>query len=116
MYGNSYAATDVCILPFREGLHPKNTSFLAVLAQGTFIVTTSFRQQGFDEHNNVCYIRPDDVADMTETAGRYAGRKMSSPPLSHHSWPSIAERHISLYNNLLSRFCERKSNICAVYT
>ena len=46
--GRILAAADAVVLPFRDGGGIWNTSIHASLAQGTFVLTTSREQHGYD--------------------------------------------------------------------
>ncbi|MGH9403298.1 MAG: glycosyltransferase [Terriglobia bacterium] len=107
------AAADVCILPFRDGLHPKSTSFLAAKAQGTYIVTTSRQKTGLDESCNVYYASPGNVDAMEAGVARRTGRRPPRSPAPENGWHSVAEQHVSLYSNLLARSRVREGNACS---
>src|SRR6266567_269494 len=62
--GRILAACDAIVLPFQDGGGIWNTSIHAAVKQGTFVLTTSRDQHGYDASSNVYYARPNDVADM----------------------------------------------------
>lgn len=108
------AMADVCILPFRGGLHPKSTSFLAATAQGTYVVTTSRERAGLDESTNVYFVAPGDIGGMVDGVLQRAARRGDESTRLEQGWPFVAEQHIALYNRLMARPVARESNACSV--
>ena len=102
------AASDACVLPFKEGVQPKNSSFLAAIAQGTLVITTSSERSGLDDGANVYYALPGDVEGMAAAARKYGGRKGSRDAAGIQTWSAIVEKHICLYADLLkTRLAEK---------
>lgn len=95
------AASDACLLPFRGGLHPKNTSFLAAAAQGAYVVTTDRDRTGYSEQENVHYSRPGDVIGMADAISLARQRPRRLGHGNSASWGLIAHKHIELYERLL---------------
>ncbi len=108
------AASDVCVLPYRDGASPRRGSLLAALAQGVPVVTTTPAPGVYDGlpavrdgevarcvspgdaravADAVRAIRDDDaLADRLRTgATAYA---------AHFAWPAIAARTLALYDSL----------------
>lgn len=98
--GRLLAAADTIILPFRDGGGSWNTSLQAATQQGTFVLTTSHTQRGYDKQNNVYYAQPDDVAEM-QRALDYAGHRIDAKQSS--GWEGIAQEHLDLYSKIVSR-------------
>ncbi len=97
------ALSDVCLLPFRPGVHPKSTSFLAARAQGVFVLTTSTERTGYSAEENVYYTRPGDVESMVEAIKTHAGKRIQPGAMAKQpSWKEIAQRHQELYVDLIS--------------
>ncbi len=94
--GRVLAAADAVVLPFRAGGGIWNTSIKAAALQGTFVLTTSNEQRGYDEAQNVYYARPRDVGAMRTALDRYLGHRSSHPP-ADIGWAEIAERHLQVY-------------------
>lgn len=97
------AMSDAAILPFRKGLHPKSTTFLAARAQGVFTITTSTGSTGYSDEENVYYARPGDIEAMADAVCRYAGKRLPSrnvrkPP----DWTNIADRYREVFRDLVS--------------
>jgi glycosyltransferase involved in cell wall biosynthesis len=100
---NYLAMSDACILPFRSGVHPKSTTFLAARSQGVFTLTTSADGTGYSEEENVFYSRPGDVEAMTDAVCRYGGRKLGSDATCQlPTWEGVAELHRKLFCDLTS--------------
>ena len=98
------AAADAAVFPFREGGGKWNTSLQGALAQGTFVVTTSREQHGYDATDNIYYARPDDVADMRQALNAHSGqRAIRTKPRQWVDWDTIADDHLSLYESVRKR-------------
>lgn len=97
---NHLAASDVCILPFVDGVGPKSGTFLAAVTQGVFTITTSADGHGLDKFENVYYTAPGDAQDMANAAQRYAGRKGPGRSTRLDDWLKIASMHIDFYQSL----------------
>lgn len=79
-----------------------NTSIQAALKQGTFVLTTSRDQHGYDCSSNAYYAQPDDVADMNCALRTHIGERkdeIDNDPASE--WEAIAEAHRALYASVL---------------
>ncbi len=101
--GRILAAADAVLLPFRDGGGMWNTSIRAAISQGTFVLTTSREQHGYDSIDNAYYARPDDVADMRNALHRYVGTRSDAASIDLHSnWDSIAQAHVALYQTVAS--------------
>ncbi len=108
------AASDVCILPYRDGASPRRGSLLAALAQGIPVVTTTPATGAYDGlptfrdgevarcvpagdaravAEAVQAIRRDDAlaARLRVGAAAYAAR---------YTWPAIAAQTLALYKTL----------------
>ncbi|HID86255.1 MAG TPA: glycosyltransferase [Anaerolineae bacterium] len=107
-------ASDLCVLPYRDGASFRRGSFMAALAHGLPIVTTEPRTQGREprlvDGENVALVPPDDPAAL---AGAIA-RLMAAPHLRRRlgegaralarffSWDRIARQTLQLYQELVS--------------
>lgn len=100
--GRLLAAADAVVLPFRDGGGEWNTSIHAVVTQGTFLLTTSHEQRGYDPSGNVYFARPNDLADMRHALRTFIGKKLSVPDNNPASdWEAIAAAHKRLYESVL---------------
>ena len=68
------AVADAVILPFRAGGGEWNTTIHAAVLQGTFVLTTSSTERGYDETHNVYYAEPDNLTEMRSALDTYARR------------------------------------------
>ena len=93
------ASVDAVILPFRGGGGVWNTSIHGVIAQGTFLLTTSRECHGYDSVRNLYFATPDDVDDMRQALETFAGHRQP-PPSPETCWKDIAEEHIRLYRKI----------------
>jgi glycosyltransferase involved in cell wall biosynthesis len=92
------ASSDAVVLPFRDGGGLWNTSLHAALVQGTFVLSTSRDEHGYDRSRNLYFARPGDVSEMREALRKYVGERMSNQSLrSDGGWEAIARAHVSVY-------------------
>jgi len=96
------AISDVCLLPFREGVGPKSGTFLASTTQGILTITTSLERRGYVESENAYYVAPGNIPEMADAAQRYGGRRTDGTGNPKDLWLQIAQRHIDFYRQLLS--------------
>lgn len=122
-------ASDICVLPYRDGASYRRGTFMAALAHGMVIVTTEAKGGGekmgradaakpgepslpaIRDGENVLLVPPDDPLAIAAAIRRLA----ESPELSAHlregarrtgeffTWDRIADAHLELYRNLLVR-------------
>jgi glycosyltransferase involved in cell wall biosynthesis len=100
--GRLLAAAEAVLLPFRDGSGSWNTSVHAAVIQGSFVLTTSREQHGYDTLRNVYYARPDDVADMGLALRTHVGSR--SPEIANDpasEWEAIADAHRSFYASVV---------------
>jgi glycosyltransferase involved in cell wall biosynthesis len=96
--GQILAAADAVILPFQNGGGLWNTSIRSAVAQGTFVLTTSRENRGYDSSENVYYAAPDNLDEMREVLPKFIGnRSHESVPDPNCEWDSIASAHLSLF-------------------
>lgn len=93
------AAADAVVLPFRQGGGSWNTSIKAAILQGTFVLTTSTEERGFDAARNVYYARPGDIRELRQALSEHLGRRNRdpAPTAAGETWEEIAQRHHELY-------------------
>jgi len=101
--GAVLAAADAAVFPFASGVAFRNTSFLAARAQGTFVLTTSRKRHGYSAGENVFYATPDNVPEMRQALGSYAGQRLMQAN-DVGDWPHIARQHLAFYQELLCGF------------
>jgi glycosyltransferase involved in cell wall biosynthesis len=94
------AAADAAVFPFREGGGRWNSSLHGAMAQGTFIVTTSQEQRGYEAAENIYYAVPGAVSEMRQALAQYGGSKIVGQ--AAYEWADIAARHIQIYKTRLA--------------
>lgn len=97
---NLIALADAVVLPFTEGGGVWNTSALAVQNQGTFLMTTSQKKQGYVSEENTFYVAPGDLKSLREGLCTYMGRKSNGEGYGQAIWTRQVDDHISLYRKL----------------
>lgn len=93
-------SADAVVLPYLEGAGSWNTSLHAAMLQGSFVLTTSLSQIGYDNENNIFYAAPDDIPSMREALLQYCGVRKDVKAIED-PWTKIAIDHIKLYNQIL---------------
>jgi glycosyltransferase involved in cell wall biosynthesis len=109
-------ASDICVLPYRDGASFRRGSFMAALAHGLPIVTTMANSPSYILHSpfsprlrdgeNVLLVPPDDAAALAEAIAHLAdtpelrqrlgqGAKEMSKAFG---WDSIAEKTLEVYH------------------
>jgi len=101
--GRIIAAADAVVLPFETGGGFWNTSLQAALVQGTFVLTTSREELGYDPARNIHYSDPGDLAGMSMALKTYAGRQLPEAQAVHAAtWDEIAQAHLDFYGRFLA--------------
>jgi glycosyltransferase involved in cell wall biosynthesis len=89
---------DAVVLPFRDGGGLWNTSIHGAVLQGSFVVTTSVCDRGYDKERNIYWSKIDDVKDMKAAMTRYMGNRLPHNSLPDSvGWKDIALEHIYRY-------------------
>jgi glycosyltransferase involved in cell wall biosynthesis len=110
-------ASDICVLPYREGASFRRGSFMAALVHGLPIVTTAPNVQhssslpSLRDEENVLLVPPDDAATLAEAVARLADspelRKRLGQGAKEMSkafgWDSIAEKTLEVYRAIRLR-------------
>ncbi len=105
------AASDICVLPFRDGASPRRTSLLAALAQGIPVVTTTPQHGIYDglpaltDGDHALFVPPDDSTALAaairrvQTDGSLAARLRvgARAYAAQFTWDAIARQHLALY-------------------
>lgn len=108
------AASDVCVLPYRDGASPRRGSLLAALAQGIPVVTTTPVPGAYDgvpalEDGEVARCVPAGDAGAVADAARAIRRDDALAArlrtgavayAAHFAWPAIAAQTLALYETL----------------
>jgi len=104
----SFAAADICVLPYRDGASFRRGSFMAALAHGMPTVTTN-PQVALPElvhGENVWLVPPRDAKALSEALARLAGddllrKRLSAGALTlskQFDWKLIAARTLEVYH------------------
>jgi glycosyltransferase involved in cell wall biosynthesis len=94
------SASDAVVLPFRDGAGAWNTTIGGAVAQGVFVLTTSYDINGYNEFSNVYYARPGNVDEMVMSIKKYYGKR-SCFNKTETEWQNIAMEHIEIYKKLV---------------
>lgn len=93
------ASADAVVLPFRDGGGEWNSSIHAAVAQGTFVLSTSRTETGYDPTRNVYLAEVENVDEMKVALTSYAGTRRNTA-MDPDEWISIADRHQAFYESL----------------
>lgn len=104
-------ASDLCVLPFRDGISMRRGSFLAAVKHGLPVVTTAPTSQPPDnliDGENVMFVSPGDVEKLADSIVRllnspetYIRMKQNTVALGQKfSWSEIAEQTLRVYQTL----------------
>jgi glycosyltransferase involved in cell wall biosynthesis len=100
--GRILSASDAVVLPFRNGVTVGNSSLHGAVAQGTFTLTTSREQHGYDPANNIYFARPEDIGDMAEALETYIGKRIPrEKDYMERLWDGISDTHIQFYTSTI---------------
>jgi glycosyltransferase involved in cell wall biosynthesis len=96
-------AADVALLPYLDGASARRGSLLACAAHGLPIVSTTPAGQEVAPYIEAVPPRAEMLADAAVAAGHDPARlRAASRALAQSvSWPSIATRHVAVYERLL---------------
>jgi glycosyltransferase involved in cell wall biosynthesis len=111
------AASDACLLPYRDGASPRRGSLLAALTQGIPIVTTTPAPHVYDglpephDGDVALFAPPDDsqaLADAVRRVTRDSAlaarlRAGAAAYAAQFAWPAIAAQTLTLYAALSER-------------
>lgn len=99
---NYLAVSDVCVLPFRDGVSERNGSFLAAVNQNIPIITTSKVDKVNSE--GIYYVKPMDEEGIVKYLNElleYRQEDKKEYMRTGYSWSNIAGEYLELYNRLL---------------
>jgi glycosyltransferase involved in cell wall biosynthesis len=108
------AASDVCLLPYRDGASPRRGSLLAALTQGIPVVTTTPMPHIYDglpeprDGEVVLFAPPDDGQVLADAVRRVINdgalaarlRAGAAAYAAQFAWPAIAARTLAVYASL----------------
>ena len=104
-------ASDLCVLPFRDGISLRRGSFLAAVKHGLPVVTTAPRSsppENLVDGQNVVLVSPGDVQKLADSITSllkspetYIRMKQNALAFGRQfSWPEIAKRTLEVYRSL----------------
>ena len=97
------AAADVVILPFRSGGGSWNTSLLGAISQGTFVLTTSRDDRGYNPSQNVYFAQPGNIEEMKYALVKYIGNRTINRSQDYKKgWDTISNEHLDFYKSINS--------------
>ena len=91
------AAADAVLCPFNNGLRRNNGTFLAALAQGTFVLTTTKQVSRYDKFENVYYCKPNGIDEMRVALKKYKGVKLIGGTPHVVDWDRFTNDHRLVY-------------------
>lgn len=109
--GSFLKASDMVVLPYRDGVSLRRGSLMAAFRYGCPVATTTprFEITFLRDGHNVLFIPPDDSAALAQTLRRYyespqlqTNLRFEAEKLKHlFEWSHIAERYISFFERVL---------------
>lgn len=94
------AVADAVVFPLRRGGGNWNSSLHAATAQGTFVVSTTTGETGYDELHHIWFVPVGDLRAIREALNRYAGTRVKARSTGQ-SWDEVAEEHMKVYREVL---------------
>jgi glycosyltransferase involved in cell wall biosynthesis len=96
------AVSDAVVFPFPRGIGAWNTSVLAAMESGVFVLGTALdsAKVGYDAQQNLLLTLCGDVVGMREGLDKYLGRRRAVSNTGN-SWASLASAHEVLYAGLV---------------
>lgn len=92
------ALSDVCVLPYKDGVQKRYTSFLAACNQNIKIITTSLN--GAKDENGVYYVQPNNPLQLSEKIDEVIVRKDDIDNKNVNDWKDIASEYLDIYNHM----------------
>lgn len=124
------AASDVCLLPYRDGASPRRGSLLAALAQGIPVVTTTPAPHAYDDLPELCegdtalFVPPGDSRTLAGAVCRIVDdgalaarlRAGAAAYAARFAWPAIAAKTLAVYTptNVRESLDDAMSPVAAV--
>ena len=90
--------SNVCVLPFVNGLKKSNGSFLAAYNQKIKVITT--RKKDEKDGNGIYYVEPNDEEQLLETIKRVLEDKKEYNR-DVLTWDNVAKSHIDTFNEIM---------------
>ncbi|HAV42565.1 TPA: hypothetical protein DCX15_00910 [bacterium] len=101
-------SSDICVLPFRDGVSTKRSSLISCLDHGLPVVSTcnGFIPRGMEDHKNILLVPPDDELSLSKAIIELIEDKDLRIRLAkeakklmekEYSWKEIVKRTVNLY-------------------
>jgi glycosyltransferase involved in cell wall biosynthesis len=98
------AVADAVVLPFRNGGGSWNTSLLGAISQGTFVLTTSREERGYNPSQNVYFAQPGNIDEMKNALEKHIGSKSIHRSQDHLAgWNVVSDEHVDFYKSMISK-------------
>lgn len=102
-------ASDACVLPYRDGASFRRGSLMAALEHGLCTVTTRPAELELEDGVNVRLVDAANPVNLARVIGELADDEVARRRIGleaaklgkHFGWPAIAEKHQSMYLELL---------------
>lgn len=95
---NLLQASDICVLPFVNGLKKSNGSFLAAYNQKIKIITTTNKDE--KDGNGIYYVKPEDETALLEKI-QYAIEDKTEYKRDILTWENVAKSFIESFNEVM---------------
>lgn len=90
--------SDLCVLPFKDGVKDRYGSFLAACNQNIKIITTSVLGQADEE--GIYYIKPNDPQNLALKIEEVIDKKEVKSNKKINDWNEIAKKYIQAYSEI----------------
>lgn len=98
------AVADAVVLPFRNGGGSWNTSLLGAISQGTFVLTTSREERGYNPSQNVYFAQPGNIDEMKNALEKHIGSKSINRSQDFLAeWDFVSNEHVDFYKSIISK-------------
>lgn len=100
---NYLASSQICVLPFINGVSKRNGSFLAAVNQNIAVITTGTDFFGFDKKTNVFYMKDSNPDSIFRAINEYQTGEWSDNKVNNFilSWDDIAIKTFNAYKKIL---------------
>lgn len=90
--------SDVCVLPFKDGVKERYGSFLAACTQKIKIITTSMEER--EDEEGIYYIRPNDSNGLATKIKEVIDNKNIRSNKKVNDWNDLAQLYVQAYNDI----------------
>ena len=97
---NYLSISDVCVLPFLDGVHERYGSFLAACEQNIKIITTTL--EDIKDEEGIYYIKPNDSDLLSKKIEEVINLKNVKSNKKINNWDDIANKYSEVYKEILN--------------